>query len=180
MIDITVTTAGSRLLSVDEAKDFLRLSGDDPELTLLMDAIQEKAEAYCGRSFTAKTLQLRMDRLDGSDTVILPRYPVISITSVATLDEDDASTAIASSTYYLADQQRLVFTTVPDIERDFGGLLITYVSGAKAQVPGSIKAGMLRALSTVYENREDYVIGSTIASLPDMSKTFFDTWRDLC
>lgn len=179
MIDVTTITAGSNLVSVQEAKDYLNLDADYPELVMLIKGVQEKAEAYCARSFTSRTLELRLDYLE-SDVLTLPRYPVTSITSVKTLDESDVETTIASSTYYLADQERLVFTTSPEVQRDFGGLLIRFVCGDSTQAPSSIKAGILKAVSTVFENREDYVIGSAVSRLPDSSKTFFDTWRTLC
>jgi len=187
-METTVTTTPNLLLDIQEASDFLNLDNSDAELLQLMRGVQEKAEAYVGKSFTERTIQYRLDSVPHSGVVHLPRFPVTAISSVKTLDEADVETTIASSTYYLADSERLVFTTHPTIERDYGGLLITYVAGwdstdaatAKHEPPEAVKVGMLKALSTIFEHREDFVVGSSVAMLPDVSKSYLDSWRSLC
>lgn len=179
-IEVTVTTTPDLLLTVQEATDYLHLDASEPELNVLMRSVQEKAEAYVGKSFTARTLQLRLDMVPHDNLVHLPRYPVTSISSVKTLNEFDGETVIAAGTYYLADEERLYFKTTPDLSRDYGGLLITYVAGDKDKTPDAMKVGMLKALATVFEHREDFVVGSSVAMLPDVSKQYFNTWRSLC
>jgi uncharacterized phiE125 gp8 family phage protein len=179
-MELQITTAGANLLNTQEAVSYLNLAdaGDYPELSTLIGSVQELAESYTGKSFTARTIQLRLDSV--ADVVRLPRGPVISITSVKTLTEAGAETVISSATYYLADDERLIFTTVPDIDRDYGGVLITYVAGASARTPTAMKSGMLQALSTAFEHREDYVVGHTVTRLPETSHRFLDTWARLC
>lgn len=179
-MDLQITTEGALLLDPWEAADFLNLSspGDYPELTPLLYSVQELAEAYTGKSFTARTIQVRYDKV--VEEFFLPRGPVISITSVKTLTEAGVETTVNASTYYLADDERLIFTTIPDVSRDYGGILVTYVAGASARVPRAIKQGMLQALSTAFEHREDFVVGSTVSELPATSKRFLDTWARLC
>lgn len=188
MYELTTTAAGSLLLDPAEVSSYLNLDSSYPELTTLMQGVQDQAEAYCARSFTSRTYQLRLDRIPAAHespapyvpAVELPMSPVASITSVETLDESDAATAINASTYYLADDYRLVFTQVPDVSRDYGGILITYVAGDSAKVPGAVKVGMMKALSTIFEQREDFVVGTTVITLPNNSKTFLDSYRKLC
>jgi uncharacterized phiE125 gp8 family phage protein len=112
-VEVTVTTSPALLLSNQEAADYLHLDTSEPELNALMTGVQEKAEAYTGKSFTTRTIELRLDRLPGDGVVRLPRFPVTAITSVKTLTEADAETIISDSTYYMADDERLVFTTWP-------------------------------------------------------------------
>lgn len=177
------TTTPALLVSVQEAQDYLNLDDNYPELDGIIRSVQELAEAYTARSFTERTIQLTLD--DAPDLVFeLPHEPVTSITGIKTLSgsesASDAGTVIAASTYYLADDYRLVFTTTPDIQRDYGGLIITYVAGDKDKTPGAMKLGILKALSTAFEHREDYIIGGGVAMLPDNSKQFFNVWRRLC
>ena len=179
-IEVTVTTTPDLLLTTQEAADFLHLDSSEPELNALMRGVQEKAEAYVGKSFTERTIQLRLDSVPADGVVRLTRFPVTSISSVKTLDEFDNETTIATGTYYLAGEERLVFKTWPTLSRDYGGLLITYVAGAASSTPDAMKVGMLKALATVFEHREDFVVGSTVAMLPDSGKQYFDTWRTLC
>lgn len=188
MNEVLVTTTPALFLDIQDAADFLNLDTSDAELLQLMRGVQEKAEAYTGKSFTERTIQLRLDAVPLDGVVHLPRYPVTAISSVKTLTEAGVETVIATSTYYLADQERLVFTAYPTLERDYGGLLITYTAGwdntdaatDSAKPPEAVKVGMLKALATIFEHREDFVVGASVAMLPDVSKTYLDTWRSLC
>ena len=179
-MELTVTTTPDLLMKTGEANEFLHLDAPEPELQLMMRSIQEKAEAYVGKSFTQRTIILKLDRIAVGGVVELPRYPVTSITSIATLDEDDVSTTVLASTYYMADERRLIFKEDPNITRDYGGLVITYVAGLASRTPDAMKTGMLKALSTIFEHREDFAIGTTVIRLPDQSKSYLDTWRSLC
>ena len=180
-MELQITTAGANLLDPQEAVSYLNLAdaGDYPELSNLIGSVQELAEAYTGKSFTARTIQIRLDGVV-DEVVRLPRGPVISITSVKTLTEAGAETTVPTSAYYLADDERLIFTSTPETQRDFGGVLITYVAGATARTPTAMKSGMLQALSTAFEHREDYVVGHTVTRLPETSHRFLDTWSRLC
>ena len=177
-MQVRVTTAGSLLVTVQEAADYLNLDSNYPELDNLIRSVQEKAEAYVQKSFTSRTVELVLDQ--SKDVIELPRYPVTAITSVKTLDESGTETTIATSTYYLPDQRRLVFTTWPELTRDYGGLVITYTAGSASETPDAMKVGILKALSTVFEHREDFIVGASVAKLPDSSMSYFDTWRSLC
>lgn len=179
-MDLQITTAGTNILTPHEAASYLNLgdAGDYPELDNLLSSVQELAEAYTGKSFSARTIQVRYDAPE--EVMYLPRGPVISITSVKTLTEAGAETTVSTSAYYLADDERLIFTSTPDTQRDFGGLLITYVAGATTRTPAAIKSGMLQALSTAFEHREDYIVGHTVTMLPATSHRFLDTWARLC
>lgn len=179
-MDLQITTAGASLLTSQEAVDYLNLAsaGAHPELVPMLSSVQELAEAYTGKSFTARTIQIRIDTIE--EVIYLPRGPVISITSVKTLTEADAETVVSSASYYLADDERLIFTTIPDVQRDYGGVLITYVAGATTRTPAAMKTGMLQALSTAFEHREDYIVGHTVTRLPETSQRFLDTWARLC
>ena len=165
------------LLNAQEVKDFLNLHLDEPELIPLMESVQDMAEAYTKRSFTTRSYTLTLDDVPG-DTINLPRGPVQSITSVQIIDEADAATAFDISNYYLTGD-RLVFIDTPILERDYGGLVINYVAGDSTETPPAMRAGLLKAMSTIYENREDFIVGTVVARLPETSRTFFASWMNL-
>ena len=165
------------LLNAQEVKDFLNLHLDEPELIPLMESVQDLAEAYTKRSFTTRSYTLTLDDVPG-DTINLPRGPVQSITSVQIVNEADVATTFDSSNYYLTGD-RLVFIDTPILERYYGGLVINYVAGDSTETPPAMRAGLLKAMSTIYENREDYVIGSMVSQIPDSSLRFFSTWMNL-
>ena len=142
-----------------------------------MESVQDLAEAYTKRSFTQRTYTLSIDKLK-DDILTLPRGPVQSITSIQVLDEADSATTFATSNYYLTGD-RIVFTDTPVLERDYGGLVITYVAGDSTETPPAMRAGLLKAMSTIYENREDFIVGTVVARLPETSHTFFASWMNL-
>ena len=180
MIQLTTDTAGDLLLDSSEVSSYLNLDDSYPELITLMKAVQDKAEAYCGRSFTARTLKLRLDEIPSDGIVELPMSPVTSITSVSVPNEFDDDLNVTATTYYMVDDYRLYFKELPETRRDFGGILITYVTGDATKVPDAVKVGMYKALSTIFEHREDFVVGTTVISLPNESKTFLDSYRKIC
>ena len=180
MIQLTTDTAGALLLDVAEVSAYLNLDDNYSELVQLIQAVQDKAEAYCGRSFTERTLTLKLDKVPNDGVLELSMSPVASITSVKTLTEAGVESTFDSSNYYLADDYRLVFIEWPDLDRDYGGLTVTYVTGDSAKTPDAVKVGMMKALSTIFEHREDFVIGNTVVQLPNASHTFLDSYRKLC
>ena len=180
MIQLTTDAVGDLLLDPAEVSAYLNLDDNYPELVALMKAVQDKAEAYCGRSFTERTYTLKLDKVPDYGVIELPMSPVSSVSSVKTLTEAGAQSTFDSSNYYLADDYRLVFIEWPELDRDYGGLTVTYVAGSSSTTPDAVKAGMWKALSTIFEHREDFVVGTTVIQLPNASHTFLDSYRKLC
>ena len=97
------------------------------------------------------------------NVIELPRPPLISITSVVALDEDDTETTYDSDNYYLitnATPGKLIIkrsTSNPtNTSRDFGRFVITSVHGygtAAIDVPSPIITGIKLWVSALYENR---------------------------
>lgn len=143
-----------------------------------MESVQDLAEAYTKKAFTQRTYTLWMNNVGRYKYITLPMGPVQSITSVETLDESDVATAVSTSTYYLTGD-KLVFTDTPEIVRDYEGLKITYVAGDRSETPAAMRQGMLKALSTAYENREDFVVGQVVSTLPQDAERFLSTWMTL-
>ena len=121
MIQLTTVTAGDLLLDISEVSAYLNLDDSYPELVQLIQGVQDKAEAYCGRSFTERTFRLRLDEIPSDGVVELPSGPVTSITSVTLPNESDSELPVSSTTYYIADDYRLYFTESPEVTKGLRG-----------------------------------------------------------
>jgi uncharacterized phiE125 gp8 family phage protein len=113
--------------------------------------------------------------------VELPMPPLVSVTSISTLDEDDAGTTYSSSSYYVRTsttpgQVVIKNGETPPINtsRYCGGYQIVYVAGygsAGSDIPDSILEAMKAWATLIYENR------IPIAKPPDVSKLMLDYYK---
>ena len=151
-------------ISVADLKTFARIDGSDED-TMLSNFIvsaRQAAENYLGIALISQTITLKMDFWP-SENISLPRPPLISITAVETLDEDDTASTYSSDNYYIittGDYGQLVInrnTTWPlNTVRDHGGYQIRYVAGygtAATDVPRAIRDGLFLWATDIYENR---------------------------
>ena len=151
-------------VTVEDVKLFGRIDGDDED-SLIADFIvsaRMAAEQYLRRSLITRTIQAKIDywlenQLD------LPMPPLISVSNVATLDEDGTETEYDSDNYYV------ITDSVPgkiiiksgiakpyNYDREKGGILIEYTAGYgtnRDDVPTPIRVGIMLWTMNIYENR---------------------------
>ncbi len=151
-------------ITVDELKTFAAIDYDDHDFLLegIITAVRQAAEEYTGRAFVEQSIKMLMDYWPGT-VIKLPRPPLISITKVATLDEDDVETEYVSSNYYVitgAIPGQLVLkqsvSEPTNTERDYGGFLIRYKAGygdTAEDIPGPFREGIKVWASIAYSNR---------------------------
>ena len=152
-------------VTIDELKLFARIDGnsEDTLLTSLIIDARKRAENYTSRVFIEQTIQLSLDNWNERQ-IKLPNPPLISVSSVETLDEDDAATIYSSDNYYITTDSipgRLVIkqgSSLPlNTSRDAGGYRITYKAGygaTAADVPEDVKTSIKIWAALVYENRD--------------------------
>jgi len=178
-----VTTAPTtEPVTADEVKTFGRIDGDDEDTMIegMIKAVREATEGYLGRSLITQTITLKMDFWP-SNVIKLPRPPLISITGIYTVDEDDADTEYDSDNYYIDSNMepgRLIIkqgiSNPTNTDRDFGGFKIVYTAGYgddASDVPEVIRQGIMIWVVDFYENR---VINPN--DPPQYVKTLLDTY----
>ncbi len=151
-------------VTVDELKTFGRIdtSAEDTLIGSMISAVRKASELYTGRAFIEQIITLVMDFWP-SETIYLPRPPVISITGIYTVDEDDAATEYDSD-YYFVDTVsepgcvvlRNGVTAPSHTARYTSGYKIVYKAGygdAASDVPEIIKQAILIWTMDYYENR---------------------------
>lgn len=169
-----VTPPAEEPLTLQECKDFLRVSGsaNDALITRLLRAAREHAEAVMDRSIITQTI--RYERGAFCDRMFLPRGRVRSVTSVKYVDSAGTEQTLAASQYtllnpsagasYIVRAWEVVWPTirsVPDAVR------VTYVAGYEptqgsptdlvSGVPEKVRTAILKLLQCDYDDlkRED-------------------------
>lgn len=158
-------------ITLTEAKTHCRVTGtdDDTYIGTLITAAREWVEDYTGRSLITQTRTYVLDAFPyGDETIVLPRPPLQSVTSVVYVDTAGANQTWDSANYTV------------DTDRDPGGIYlaygktwpatrsirhavtITYVAGygestdspLSTNVPQRIKQAILLIIGEMYSNRE--------------------------
>lgn len=150
-----VTTAPAiEPVTLAELKLFARIDGTDEDSLLegFIGAARQAAEPYLGRALIEQSITMKMDWWPGT-VVELPRPPLISITKVATLDEDDTETTYSSDNYYVVTEGipgKLILkksmTAPQNTDRNYGGYLVEFKAGygtVANDVPRPIREGIM-------------------------------------
>lgn len=201
-----ITAPTSEPLTLAETKTHLRVSinDDDALITSLIVAARMMAEEYTGRAFITQSWRMWIDAFPhGGDAygegvyetstsllvkryVIIPRPPLLAVTGVASYDDEGVGTVFAAEHYFVdtaSDPGRLALRTGaswPLAGRVTNGISIDFDAGygGSADVPASIKAGMLAHIGHLYENRGDGTPShSVLKALPDLVAGLYAPFR---
>lgn len=177
-------------LSLAEAKQHLRVvaSDDDSYVTALITAARLQAEQLTGRQLINATWDLYLDEFPyGCDAVILlPKSPLVSVTSIVYTATDGTSTTITASDYIVSTsrepgQVSLAYGAAWPVARDVADAVrVRYVAGygaAGSSVPEPIRQAMKLMIGHWWENREDVVIGTISSEVPNASKWLLEPYK---
>ena len=176
-----VTSAPSvEPVSLADAKAHLRVDfgDDDAIIRSLIIAARQQCEERTRRALITQTHQLILDCFPGAvleealifggDPILLPRSPVLSVTSIQYVD-DQGDTVTLSASAYRSD----IYSHVPRITPAYGytwpttrpvsnAVTVTYQAGYGPDpddVPEGIRAAIKIMVGTWYEHREAVVAG---------------------
>lgn len=167
-----------------EAKAWCKVDGSDEDdiFTRLIKVARMMCESYAGLSFVTQTRVVKLDRFNCRD-VILPYGPVTEVTEFKYKDSDGAEQTVAEDTYTLDTQSALakvrVTDTWPDTDRTLNNVEITYTAGYADDddpgLPEVAKQAILMQVATMYENRQDEVVGTSSNVINYNSQMLLDT-----
>ncbi len=185
----TLTTAATVLpLSLGEIKDYLSIPDSDDtqdaELKQALRAATNSVERYTRRTLLTTTWTMFMDRFPGrslpwwdgvrqfadteltdlTEAIIIPKSPLISITSI-TANHQDGTTTIATASTYIIDLAsepgrvalKVGETWPTDALRTINGVEVAFVAGygpVGSDVPEDIRRALLIMIGDFHENRE--------------------------
>lgn len=209
---VLVTAPASEPVTASELRSHLRVDSTelpDADANALIAEARQTIEDVMGLAFISQSWRLSIDRWPGGaeawwdgvrqmaiselyapnymTSVMLPRWPLASITSVTVFDEDSNSQAVTvANTFDLDTYQvpgRLTLkrgSTWPIALRANNAIQIVYVAGYAnaAAVPAPMKRALKQLAAFLYTNR-----GDTCEPADAMQKSgaagLFDTYRPM-
>lgn len=173
-----VTGPTSEPVTLAEAKLYCRIDTDDDNTLVesLIESARHRLENLTRRQMMSATYELILDEFPSGDQIELPGSPLVSVTSVAYLDTNGASQTLTVDDEYVVDiksEPGRIFLpdgeTWPSTESRLNTVTITYTNGyaSAALVPAPLKMWLLMAVSTMYDNRAEFVVGTITSPLPD-------------
>lgn len=184
----TVTGPAREPLSIEDAKEHLRIDQNDEDVWLLdaIKAVRQRAEGMLGRALISQTLEVALSGWPATRVIALPRPPLVSVTSVKYFNEADAEATLAASNYIVDTRTtpgRLVLKSTMSwpatVLREVNGVIIRYVAGygeLASDVPAEIRAALKLWLGEMYENRENSAAGGLV-TVPNAAEKLLLKWR---
>lgn len=190
---LTLVTAPTiEPVTVEQAKDQCRIDHANEDALLediLIPAAREAAEAFTRRAIMKQTWDWKLDRFPCEHPWELPKAPLLSVTSISYVD-GDGTTQTWSSTEYAVNAPagpRAMPGTValaygygyPVHRSQPNAVTVRYVAGysssataatARAAVPAAIRQAILMTVAESYARRENTVVGTIIAEVPQGAK----------
>lgn len=175
----TGTNTATDVISLDDAKDWMKVDGttDNSLITSLIGEIIDVVETEYSFQLIEKNVTAEWEMY--AQRVDLPLFPVQSVSSVKTINNQGNETTLAvGDDYYLAGNT-LVFNTINSYSSPFERLRlkVEYVAGFTS-IPNGIIIGLKKAILSSYEDRQDLVEGN-VSMLPNGSKSYFKKYLKL-
>lgn len=148
------------------------------------------AESYTRRAFVTQTWDLKLSGW-WHRSLIVPKPPLQSVTSITYTDENGTSQTWASSNYIvttpsgdfaergeISRADDVTFPTLDDIQYP---VTVRFVAGYGDgdDVPEGIKFGIRKYVADLYENRQSFVVGTISQDLPQTYRHLLDSYRSL-
>lgn len=151
-------------LTLADAKTFMHIleTDEDDLISSMIVSTREYVENYIGRQLMTATFELINEIIYSGFR--LPKSPLQSITKIEYMDESGTYQLMSTDDYYVyteSEISKLHINQMPTYKDDKRAFKITFISGYTT-VPSSIVSYMKIAVSTMYENRESYVVGVSI------------------
>lgn len=149
---------------------------DDTILDIYRIAAEKKVEEDTRRAINQRTETYIIDGFPNEFT--LPVAPVQSITTLKHNDADDVEQTLVEGTDFLFDNRELkgilrpVYgTTWPTTTMEIKSVTVVYVAGYTAgSEPEPLKLAALMIAASLYDQREDHVIGVSVVPVPVSAK----------
>lgn len=166
-MNLTVVTPSAALpVALADVKLHLRLDTDtsveDSLLTRLVRTAAERCSHETGRAMLATVYRLEADI---TETLRLPRPPLVSITSVVLTDADGNDTTLTADGYTVKTTSAHAVLTVPD-PGDAVTVTVVYQAGygaAADDLPEALASWILLDVGTLYEQRQAVTAGNANA-----------------
>lgn len=168
-------------VTLARAKEHLRVdhSTDDDLIQAMIEGARQFAEKFTARAFITQTWELVIDEFPVNE-ILLPLPPLQSIESIKYDDAAGVEQTLAASEYSVDDASEpgwvLPVGSWPTVFDGINSVRIRFVAGydpgtdspidLAANVPASLKSGILLHVGSLYAQRESFVVGTTVVDIP--------------
>jgi len=146
---------------------------DNSLLTSYIKAAREYVEGATGKTCINTTFDMFLDEFPCE--IVMPRNPLVSVTSIKYFDLSNAEQTLASNEYDV-DGKGIVGRITPAYSKAWpstydkpNAVVVRFVAGhgtTAADVPELLKLSVKELAAAKYENREPFITGSIVAKLP--------------
>jgi uncharacterized phiE125 gp8 family phage protein len=172
-----ITAPLTEPVSLAEAKQQCHVDGTDHDglLNTYISAARSFVENFTGRALVSQTWEQVLD--DFSDAMMLPRGPVLSVTSIKYFDTAEVEQTLAADQYVLDNVSdpawvvRPEGVTYPDVAVGVNNVIIRFAAGY-SPLPAEIKAALLILISSWFDNRSTGLIPQTVYDLLSNHRSF--------
>jgi uncharacterized phiE125 gp8 family phage protein len=183
-------------LTIAALREHLRvdLSDDDDLIEAILVAARSWVEQHTNRQFVPATFEWRLPYFPDRDDVPLrlPRAPALSIESITYIDTDGAEQTWSSSKYQTslyrdpALLMPLPDEVWPNTQTDrLDAVTITFKAGYESGtspedgtgVPGPLVQAIKLIAGALYENREDFIVGTIVSPIPVSARFIASPYR---
>ncbi len=154
----------------------MRLDTDDIYVSALIVAARERVELFLRRALITQTFEYTLDQFPVNSFIDLPRPPLRSVEWIKYIDTTGNQQTLPPETYVVDASSNEMGPVAlawnrfwPITRRSINSMLIRFVAGYgdKAEdVPQAIRHSILIEISSLYENREDVVVGQSLNMVP--------------
>lgn len=161
-------------LTLTEAKAHLNILSDldDELISFLIGVATEQAEEITNRQLMRSTYEMTMDILP--DRFEIKKPPLHAVEKIEYIPEGSDSYVLLDASKYMVDTTvepgvviRRNDATYPAISWMVNAVRVTFTAGYadEASVPKSIKQWMLIRIATLFEHREEIVVGVSVTPI---------------
>lgn len=189
----------SEPVTLEEAKTHLevQLTSKDDYITVLIETARKACENYAGLSFITQKRRVVLDRFPGcynwsasAKEIILPYGPVQSIDSFTYVASDKTEQTLTETTDYFLDDHSGLARLFPMSDGELGAwpstairpnaVVIDYICGydsvsGDTDFPTQARQAILLQVATMFENRQDELVGTTVTELNMNSMALLDS-----
>jgi hypothetical protein len=158
------STTGSEVISTADVKAYARIDTSDDD-TLIGEMIKQARivlENYISRDIVAKNRTFYRSYVD--DRFEVPFAPVTTISSVT------VENITAAHTVHGLDKSIIELTESPAKDME-----LVYITTGLSD--SAIKQALLQFVTTLYENRVDFIEGKTVNEIPTSSKELVSSFK---
>jgi len=188
---IRVTAPTAEPVTLDEAKQHLRVLGndDDAYIIRLITAARHVVETNTARALITQTWDWKFGSFP-CDGLNVPLAPLVSVTSISYVDIAGATVVWPAAQYAVLDAGAVTATgrivpaygeSWPSVRGLPNDIIVLFVAGYgdAATVPDEIRWAMLLIIGELYERREDALAGAVINTVPISAEYLLRPYRSV-